>query len=34
MSKKRHVWLVLMVLVLIGAALFSLLSRRGAAPAE
>ena len=31
MSKKRHVWLVLMVLVLIGAALFSLLSRRAAA---
>lgn len=31
MSKKRHVWLVLVVLVLIGAALFSLLSRRAAA---
>lgn len=31
MSKKRHVWLVLVVLVLIGAALFSLLPRRGAA---
>lgn len=31
MSKKRHVWLVLVVLVLIGATLFSLLSRRAAA---
>lgn len=30
-KKKRHVWLVLVVLVLIGAALFSLLSRRAAA---